>query len=354
MNALQFLLICLAGWLNRNQQLVIQYLQEEVKVLREQLDKKPRFTDDQRRRLAAKAQKLGRDRLRHVASIVSPKTLLEWHRRLIAYKYDGGSRRSPSRPCTPAEIGELILRMARENRTWGYTRIQGALQNLGHEVGRSTIAKVLKEAGLDPAPERQKQTTWKEFLRSHFAVLAAADFFSVEVWTAVGLVRYHVFFVIRLATREVRIAGIVPEPHGEWMKQVARTLTDGLDGFLEGCRYLIHDRSSLFTPEFAMLLESVGIETVRLPARSPNLNAYAERYVRTIKEGCLDRMILIGEGSLRRAIGEFVGHYHTERNHQSLENRIIRPEFAPFPSASEVQCRERLGGMLRYYYRQAA
>jgi len=211
--------------------------------------------------------------------------------------------------------------MARENRTWGYTRIQGALQNLGHEVGRGTIAKVLKESGLDPAPERQKQTTWKEFLRSHFAVLAAADFFSVEVWTAVGLVRYHVFFVIRLATREVRIAGIVPEPHGQWMKQMARNLTDGLDGFLAGCTHLIHDRSSLFTAEFGMILKSAGIETIRLPARSPNLNAYAERYVRTIKEGCLDRMILIGERALRRAIGEFVVHYHTEQIINPLRTR---------------------------------
>jgi len=188
-NALQLLLVCLAGWLNRNQQLVIEYLQEEVKVLREQLGKKLRFTDDQGRRLAAKARKLGRDRLRRFASFVSPKTLQEWHRGLIARQYDGSCRRSRGRPCTPGEIRELILIMAAQNRTWGYTRIQGTLQNLGHEVARTTIAKVLKQAGLDPAPERQKQTTWKEFLRSHFAVLAAADFFSVEVWTAAGLVR---------------------------------------------------------------------------------------------------------------------------------------------------------------------
>jgi putative transposase len=295
-NPLQLVLLCLAGWLNRNQQLVIEYLQEEVKVLKEQLGKKPRFTDEQRRSLAAKARKLGRERLRRFASLVSPKTLLEWHRRLIARKYDGNSHRSPGRPSTRAEIRALILEMTKENRTWGYTRLQGALENLGHAVGRSTIAKVLKEAGLDPAPERQKQTTWKEFLRSHLAVLAAADFFSVEVWTAAGLVRYHVLFVIRLATREVNIAGIIPEPHNRWMKQVARNLTDGLDGFLAGCRYLIHDRSSLFTPEFKMILESVGIQTVRLPAHSPNLNAYAERFVRTIKEQCLDRMILLGEG----------------------------------------------------------
>ena len=248
---------------------------DQFTFLKEQLGKKARFNDDQRRRLAAKAQKIGRDRLGRFASIVSPKTLLEWHRRLIARKYDGSSERSPGRPGTPGEIRELIQRMAKEDRTWGYTRIQGALANLGHEVGRSTIAKVLREAGLDPAPERQKQTTWKEFLRNHLAVLGAADFFSVEVWTAVGLVRYQVFFVIRLATREVQIAGIVPEPHGEWMKQVARNLTGGLDGFLAGCRYLIHDRSSLFTPEFGMILDSAGIETLRLPARSPNLKRNA-------------------------------------------------------------------------------
>jgi len=326
----------------------------EVKVLKEQLGKKPRFTDEQRRSLAAKAQKLGRERLRRFASIVSPKTLLEWHRRLIARKYDGNSHRSPGRPSTRAEIRALILSMAKENRTWGYTRLQGALENLGHAVGRSTIANVLKEAGLDPAPERQKQTTWKEFLSGHVAVLAAADFFSVEVWTAAGLVRYHVFFVMGLATRQVQIAGIVAEPHGRWMKQVARNLSDGLDGFPAGCRYLIHDRSSLFTPEFKMILESVGIQTVRLPAHSPNLNAYAERFVRTIKEECLDRMILLGEGSLRRAVSEFVVHYHSERNHQGLGNTIIRPEFPAFPSAGEVRCRERLGGMLRYYYRAAA
>ena len=153
---------------------------------------------------------------------------------------------------------------------------------------------MLKEAGVDPAPDRQKRTTWKEFLRTHWDVLAAADFFSVEVWTALGLVRYHVFFVIRLSTREVHIAGIIPEPHGPWMKQMARNLTDGLDGFMSGCRYLIHDRASVFSEDFRMILQAVGIESVRLPARAPNLNAFAERFVRSIKESCLDEMVLVG------------------------------------------------------------
>ena len=354
MNAFHLLLVGVAGWLNRNQQNVIEYLQEEVKVLKEQLGTKPRFTDDQRRRLAAKAKALGRDHLSRFASIVTPETLLAWHRRLIARKYDGSQRRSSGRPSTPAELRALILKMAQENRSWGYTRIQGALKNLGHEVGRGTIAKMLKEAGIDPAPYRRKVTTWKELLRKQWAVLGATDFFTVEVWTAVGLIRYHVLFVMRLATREVQIAGIIPEPHGRWMEQIARNLTDGPDGFLNGCRYLIHDRSSLFTAQWSLILESAGVKSVRLPPSSPNLNAFAVRSVRTARESCLDQVVLIGEGSLRRVISELMTRYHAERNHQSLGNSIIQPEMPESPAAGQIRCRERLGGLFRYYYREAA
>jgi putative transposase len=337
MNPIYFLLLCLAGWLSRNQQQAIQYLQEEVKVLKEQLGKRPRFTDNQR--------------LKGIASIVSPRTLLQLHQRLIARKYDGSRRRGPGRPHTAADIRALILKMAQENRVWGYTRIQGALANLGHEVGRSTIANILKAAGIEPSPERRRGMTWKEFLKTHWEVLAAADFFTVEVWTAVGLVRYHILFVIRLATREVQIAGIIPEPHGRWMKQVARNLSDGLEGLLLGYRYLLHDRATLFSESFRMILRGAGIEPVRLPAKSPNLNAYAERFVRSIKEGCLAQMILIGEASLHRATENFLIHYHQERNHQALENKLIRPEFIPLPKEGDIKCRKRLGGLLRYYYR---
>ena len=184
-------------------------------------------------------------------------------------------------------------------------------------------------------------------------MLGATDFFTVEVWTLRGLVRYHVLFVIRLSTRKVHVAGIVPEPDGLWMKQIARNLTDGMDGFLSGYRYLIHDRAPVFTSEFEMLLESAGVKSIRLPPRSPNLNAFAERFVRTIKAECLDRMILVGEGSLRRAVAQFCEHYHRERNHPGLENRIIEPDFGS-GGEGEVQCRQRLGGLLRYYYRDAA
>ena len=221
-------------------------------------------------------------------------------------------------------------------------------------MGRSTIARTLKEHGLEPAPERRKKTTWQQFLQAHWEVLAAADFFTVEVWTRTGLVRVMVLFVIELSTRRVEIAGICTQPDGSWMTQVARNLTDVEDGFLAGKRYLIHDRDPLFTAEFRETLTAAGVESVRLPARSPNLNAYAERFVRTIKESCLERMIFFGEPSLRRATGEFLAHYHRERNHQGLDNQLIFPGPADTDLAAPIQRRQRLGGMLNYYYRQAA
>ena len=339
--------------MNRNQQGVIEFVQEELRVLKELLGQKPRFNDGQRRRLATKGKRLGRKTLDRFASLVTPNTLLAWHRRLVAKKYDGSVVSKAGRPTTACEVKELILKLARENRSWGYTRIQGALANLRHEVGRGTIANVLKEAGMEPAPERRQGMTWKEFLKTHWDVLAATDFFTVELWTARGLIRDQVLFVLRLATREVHIAGLVPEPNEAWMKQIARNLIDPIAGFLRGMRFLIHDRASLFSEPFRQLLRSAPVEGLRLPAHAPNLNAYAERFVRTIREEYLSRMIFFGEDSLRRTVKEFVAHYHAERNHQSLGNRIIQPEVPAFPAVGEICRRRRLGGLLNYYYRAA-
>jgi transposase InsO family protein len=205
---------------------------------------------------------------------------------------------------------ENVSSVATENRSWGYTRIQGALANLNLQVGRGTIANILKQHGIEPAPERQKRTTWQEFLSAHWSVLAATDFFTVELWTAGGLTRFAVLFVIDLATRRVEIAGILPEPDSAWVIQCGRQITDPVDGFLVGKRFLLHDRDPLFTDAFRETLAAAGVQRVRLPPRSPNLNAYAERFVRTIKESCLDRLILVSERSLREAIREFVEHYN--------------------------------------------
>ena len=244
--------------------------------------------------------------------------------------------------------------MATENRDWGYRRIQGALANLGYQIARSTIANILKEHGLEPASERERKTTWKEFLLRHREVIVAADFFTIEAWTRQGLTRFLVFFLIDLSSRKVEIAGVTKDANGSWMSLIARNLNDVAEGFLLGKRYLIHDRDPLFTAEFLDTLKGAGVQPVKLPPRTPNLNAYAERFVRSIKESCLERVVLFGEGSLRRAISEFVQHYHRERNHQGLGNRLIIREKSCADGTGVVQCRQRLGGMLNFYYRQAA
>jgi transposase InsO family protein len=365
---LQYLIWILAGWVNRGQRDVIEYLQEENRVLREQLGAgRLPLTDAQRCRLAAKAKKIGRRGLFEIRTLVTPDTLLRWYRRLVAKKYDGSNARRAGRPRTAAEIEKLILRMARENPGWGYTRIRGALRNVGHEIaacaarkrfvaqrlrGRNTIKRILHENGIDPAPLRKMP--WKTFLKAHWGAIAATDFFSVEVLTRAGLVRYLVLFAIDLQTRTVEIAGITQQPDGEWIKQIARNLTDADDGFLNGAHYLIHDRDPLFTEAFKELLGSSGVKTVKLPARSPDLNAYAERFVRSIKSECLAQIVPLGERHLRTAVKEYTRHYHFERNHQGLNNELIEKSSDELHVNGAVECRERLGGVLKYYYRRAA
>ncbi len=353
---LKMMLVMLAGWINRRQLAAIDYLREENRVLREKLGKKRvRLNDDQRRRLAARGKVLGRRLLADVCSIVTPDTILRWHRQLIARKYDGSSKRRPGRPRVMEVIRELAIRMAKGNERWGYTRIQGALSNLGHRVSRSTVRRILKDQGIDPAPQRMKHMPWTKFLRSHWQLLAAADFFTVEIWTKVGLTRYIVFFVMDLSTRRVQIAGIAPIPDGLWMLQVGRNLIDGFDGFLREKRFLLQDRDPLYTKEFRELLQASGIRSVRLPPRSPNLNAYAERFVLSIKAECLHRMIIVGERRLRHVIEEYVEHYHLERNHQGLDNRLITPGPGSSGRADgPLRCRQRLGGILNFYHRRAA
>jgi transposase InsO family protein len=345
----------IAGWLNEHQQRTIDYLVEENRVLREQIgNRRLRFTDDQRRRLAVRAKEIGRSALSGISTIVTPETLLAWHRKLIASKYDGSDRRKPGRPRLEAAAEDLIVRMAQENRTWGYDRIQGALQNVGHRVSATTIADVLRRRGIEPAPERKTKTTWKEFLNRHRDQIVATDFFTIEVWTKAGLQRFMVLFFIELSTRRVQLGGIAKSPNGLWMEQIARTITGCENGVIKNSRYLIHDRDPLFTAAFLETLKQSGIDSVKLPPRSPNLNAYAERFVRSIKEDCLDRIILFGEDHLRMAVREYLAQYHTERNHQGLKNALIVPAKTSSIQTGTVKCSERLGGTLRYYFRDAA
>ncbi len=213
MSPWQIVLVSLAGWLNREQSKVIEYLKEENRVLREQAGKRHmRFTNEQRRRLVVKGRALGRMGLGKLGCIVTPDTVLRWYRELIAKKYDGSKHRRPGRPRKPEELRALVVRMARENTSWGYTRIRDAMGNLGNVIGRTTVQEILKDHGIAPAPERRKRMSWSAFLKAHWNLLGACDFFSVEVLTLTGLRRYYVFFVIVLESRRVQIAGIIHQP----------------------------------------------------------------------------------------------------------------------------------------------
>jgi transposase InsO family protein len=281
-----------------------------------------------------------------VATIVTPDTLLRWHRQLVARKWTYPRKQRPSRRSVLAEIRRLVVRMAAENPTWGYTRIQGAIKNLGHHVGRSTIARILKAHGLPPVPNRP--TSWQTFPRAHWGAIAGADFFTTEVWTAHGLVTFYAAFVIDFATRRVQLLGITPHPDDAFMRQVVRTLTM-VDG--RPCRVLICDRDAKWSAAVRERLAEGGIRMVQTPYQAPNANAYAERFVRSLKEECLDRIIPLGKRHLRRAVTEFVAHYHRERNHQGLENGLI--DGAAEPGEGRVRRQSRLGGLLNFYTRAA-
>jgi transposase InsO family protein len=352
---LQVLIAMIAGWIHRHQQQVIAYLLEENRTLHAKLGgKRIRFTDAERRRLAALAFPLGRKCLKSLATLATPDTLMRWYNH--AQQFDGSQKRNKlGRPRVSDEIEALVLQMANDNPTWGYRRIQGSLANLGHRVDKITVRNILGRHHIDPAPKRrQGGMSWLQFLKMHWEVLAATDFFTVEVATWYGLVTYYVLVVTELSTRRVEIAGITPHPNEAFMMPCARQLTDPFDGFLLDKRYLIHDRDTKFTEPFDQFLHHEGVEPLVLPPRSPNLNAHCERFVRSIKEEVLSRMIFIGEGSLRYAIHQYLTHYHQERHHQGLDNQLIAPQPEVGLLTGAVRRRGHLGGLLSYYDREAA
>jgi putative transposase len=347
---LRFLLLLFAGLVNREQAKVVEFLREENRVLREQLgNRRLRLTDDQRARLAVRAKELGRSALAAVATIVTPDTLLRWHRQLIAAKHTYQKNRV-GRPELMKTLRELIVRMAKDNPGWGYSRIRGEMRKLGHEVGRTTIAKTLIDHGVPPIPERP--TSWRTFLKSHANTIAAMDFFTAEVWTARGLVTHYVLFALRHASRMVEIVGVITNPDDAFMAQVARNLTDPVDGFFRSCKFVILDRDTKFTDQFRRILGDASVEVVTTAYMAPNMNAIAERFVQSAKRECLERLILFGSDHLQRALKEFVAHYHIDRPHQGLGNRLLTPAVEP-TGRGEVVVDKRLGGLLRSYHRVA-
>ncbi|MHC4061141.1 MAG: integrase core domain-containing protein [Planctomycetota bacterium] len=341
----------LAGWINRHQQDVIEYLKTENKILREKLGRKRiLLNDEQRKKLAVLGKRLGRKVLLEACCAFSPDTILKWHRKLVAMKYDSSGNRKAGRPQISDELKRLIIKIAQANRSWGYIRLQGQLKYLGYRVSHKTIAKILKEYGLEPSPDRAKRMTWNDFIKAHWQSLAAIDFFTTEIYTLKGLTRYMVLIVIDYTTRKVEVAGIIQQAHGQWMKQIAASLTDPLRGFLKDKKCLIHDRDPLFTKGFIKILRSAGIRTVKTLPLAPNLTPFVERFIRSIKSECLDRMLIFGERHLHYIIEEYVKHYHQERPHQGIDNNIIEP---PPQGRGQITCHERLGGLLKSYRRAA-
>jgi putative transposase len=237
-----------------------------------------------------------------------------------------------------------VLELARDNPGWGYARIRDALRGLKIEIGRTTVANILAQAGIEPAPERNRKRTWKHFLKSHWERLYACDFFGVEVLGVFGTVRHMVFFVIEVKSRAVQIAGIRIAPDGDWMKQMARNLLDPTDGFLREATHLTHDRDPLYTQAWTALLQSGGVIGVRIPAQSPNCNPHAERFVKTVRTECLEHFVIFGERHLRHLIDQFMGHYLTERHHQGIGSQIITPRVSPSndnATLGAIGCRSR-------------
>jgi putative transposase len=333
-----------------------EYLVAENRVLRSRLGARIALKDEERSVLARLGKALGLRTLSEIASIAKPETILGWHRRLIERRDAKTTKsREVGRPRIDAKIETLVVRMARENRSWGYDRIVGALANLGVTVSAQTVGNILERNGIAPAPERARTTTWTEFIKTQTSVLVATDFLTVDAWTMLGLVKYYVLVFIHLGTRRVEIAGITRHPTEEWMAQVARNVTMEGVGFLSGMNYLLHDRDTKFSEHFRRLIRDGGVRPVALPARSPNLNAFVERWIRTVKDECLGKLIFFGRASVERALNAYVEHYHSERNHQGIGNVIPMPRVEDRVGREEgrIVRRRSLGGLLSFYVRRA-
>lgn len=320
----------------------------------EKENKRILLSNSQRMRLAAKAKRLSRKMLEQCTVLFTPDTIMRWYRKLIAEKYDGSQNRTYSgRPQIRQEVVDLIIRFKQDNPRWGYKKIRDQVVYLGYNICKSSIRNILIEHGYDPEPDLTVRSTWHEFIKSHWDVLAACDFFTIELLVGRRLVRCTLFFVMELATRRVFFTPVRLQPDGKYMRQVVRILTDSEDGFLYGKRYLIHDRDPLYrTAGFHETLRSSGIEAVKLPARSPDLNCYAERFVKSIKSECLDHLILSSVKQLEYVIEQYCEYYHHERIHQGV-GRIIKPKHS-VDDMAKIVCIERLGGLLKSYHRLAA
>ena len=350
---LHLIFVRLCGWLvllgrsSASKDAELLMLRHEVAVLR-RAHPRPRLDWADRAVLAALSRLLP-PRLR-MHRLVTPGTVLRWHRRLVARKRTYPHR--TGRPPVSAEIASLIERLATENRGWGYQRIQGELLKLGHRVSASTIRRVLKARKIPPAPQRQTDTTWRQFLHSQAATMLATDFFHVDC--AVTLQRLYCLFVMEVGSRYVHILGITANPDGPWTVQQIRNLLMDLGDRAADFRFLVRDRAGQFTASFDAVLANAGIQAVKIPPRSPRANAYAERFVLTARTEVTDRMLIFGQRHLRTILAEYEAHYNERRPHRSLQLQPPRPDHpvADLPQ-ERIKRRPVLGGLINEYERAA-
>jgi putative transposase len=340
-------LLLLLGRSSASKDVEILVLRHEVAVLR-RVNPKPRLDWADRAVFAALVRRLPQMLRRH--RLVTPGTILRWHRRLIAKKWTYPHRLG--RPPVQDAVASLIERMARENRSWGYKRIQGELLKLGHHVGASTIRRVLQRLWIPPAPVRDTDTTWRQFLRTQASTMLACDFFHVDC--AVTLQRIYVLFVLEVPSRSVHLLGVTTNPDSRWTTQQIRNLVMDLGDRITQFRFLVRDRAGQFTASFDAVLADVGIQVVRIPPRCPRANCFAERFVRTLRTELTDRMLIFSQRHLRVVLTEYVRHYNGRRPHRARDLRPPRPTHPAMNLSHEhITRRPVLGGLINEYERVA-
>lgn len=293
-----------------------------------------------------------RARLSQVVLVFTPDTLLKWHRELVRRKWTFKKKTRLGRPPIPPDVEALLLRLAKENPAWGYGKLEGELGKLGYDIGRSTIRDVLKHKGVPPAPDRSKQgSSWGTFLAHYHDQIVACDFFTVETaW----LKTLYVLFFIELGSRRVHLAGCTAKPTGAWVTQQARQFSWHIQDGTVPVRFLIHDRDTKFAAAFDTVFTSEDVTIMRTPVRAPNANAFAERWVRSVREECLDRIVILGEGHLRRVLTQYVSYYNYARPHQGIDQQCPAPLIRSVARDGSIERRDILGGVLHDYYRRAA
>ena len=340
-----------------------EYLRRENKILKSRIKKRITFTEDERRTLVEAAVAMGKDLMKQVVTIVQPKTILAWQKRLENEKWDYSDRRknNPGRPRIAQDIEQIVCRMARENE-WGYDRIQGELKKLEIAISKSSVANILRRNGLPPSPER-KGLSWRVFLSRHASVFLCADMFQKEVWTFRGLTTAYVFFVIHLQTRRVILARATFSPTNQWLKQQTRHVLWACEEQGIAARFFLRDNDMLYPEGMDALLKSSGIETVKTPFGAPNANAHAEAFVNKFKGECLNHLLIFGLNRLQHVVDCYTSYFNEHRPHQGIDNRIPAEyhvaknrQGGRMPSnmaARNIARKEFLGGLLKSYRRAA-